>query len=234
MIYARPDTAFEATLTNAAEGLVGVLTVEVYDPTDGSTVTAATAAGITEPRPGTYQYAGVAPTVEDSYLIRWDDQAGNVAEEELVVSGDPPVPVGPPGDSTGLTYATTDDLRGRLELDSAALPDATAKRLLAGAERRLDRLAGAWPIRPNGRKLDPTSLPSLFSIAIREATLDLAAAEQRNPAAFTPPGAKTVFGPDFRLIDAAGLPPDGHVAIRDAVDRLDALNLRALTARPRP
>jgi hypothetical protein len=132
------------------------------------------------------------------------------------------------------TYAVAADLRARLGLDLSALSDATAEALLQAAERRLDRLAGAWPLRATGRKLDPTSLPGLYATAIREATLDLAAAAQRNPAAFTPPAAKRVRGPDFELVDTAGLPPDGQTAIRDAVDRLDALNLRALTARARP
>jgi hypothetical protein len=237
--YSQPGAPRLATWRDAPSGRApGTITLELIDAATGITAIAATAAGIVESPTGagtsTYSLPYTAPKTQGLYLERWRDTVPApdvVVDDELEVTFSIPDPVapGPLG-----VYAVAADLRARLELDAVALPDAAADTLLRAAERRLDRLAGAWPIRPNGRKLDPTSLPNLFATAIREATLDLAAAEQRNPAAFTMPGAKSVIGPDFRLMDVAGLPPDGQAAIRDAVDRLDALNLRALTARARP
>jgi hypothetical protein len=215
-----------AELTGADPGLLGTLTVEVRQAADDVIVTPATTDGVEDLGGGTYRYT--AELAAGDYIVHWDVGAPGTAEDGSAVEDAQATP------PAGLAYAAPVDLRARLELTDAELTDAAATRLLERAERRLDRLAGAWPIRPNGRKFDPAGLPSLYSTTIREATLDLAEAEQRNPDAYTPPAAGTISGPDFTLTNVSALPSDGKLAIRDAVDRLDVLNLRALTARARP
>lgn len=136
-------------------------------------------------------------------------------------------------------YATPDDLRARLGVDANTLPDARAESLITSAEERVDRIAGAWPIRPdNGRKFNPAGLTTLYADAVRDATTILAAAVYANPNAFTlnAVDGKTgmVRGPDFELRSPTPLPPEGRAAFRDAAARLDNMGLRELTARMRP
>lgn len=86
MIAAIVGVAFEAVCVGAPTGLVGTITVEIYDPTDGSQIIAPHTAGITEPKPGTYRTAMTAVTV-GSYMIRWQlPSGGAAAEEELLVT----------------------------------------------------------------------------------------------------------------------------------------------------
>jgi hypothetical protein len=82
---------FEAVALNAAPGLAGQLTVEVYDPTDGASIIAPTTVGITEPRPGSYRALLTVP-VAGTYSIRWHTPDGASAEELLEVTAGPVVP----------------------------------------------------------------------------------------------------------------------------------------------
>lgn len=91
MISAVAAQSFEAVVTGADPGLVGTITVEVYDPTNGATLVAPTLVGITEPRPGTYRVVLTAPA-SGTYMVRWSYGA-NVAEEELVVTAAYAAPV---------------------------------------------------------------------------------------------------------------------------------------------
>lgn len=90
MITAVTGTQFEATSTGATPGLVGTITFEVYDPTDGTGIVAPRTSGITEPRPGTYRTADIVATA-GSYMVRWTTPDG-VAEEELIVGAAPTIP----------------------------------------------------------------------------------------------------------------------------------------------
>lgn len=133
------------------------------------------------------------------------------------------------------TYATVDELREELGLaagDEAGLPTVEAERLLVDAERRVDRLAGPAPRRADtGRKFDPVEAGDPYAGALREAAVILAAAKRRNPAAFDPPAAKTVAGPDFTLTDVAGVAPAGATALREAAAALRDAGLILTTAR---
>ena len=86
MIQATAGSAFEALLVGAPEGIAAALTVEVYDPSDGDTILAASGAGITEPRDGSYR---AVRTVEEpgTLMVRWarTDTPEVLADEELVV-----------------------------------------------------------------------------------------------------------------------------------------------------
>lgn len=151
MIYAHPGATFEAVLSATTPGLAGILTAEIYDPTDGSSAYGPSAAGITEPRPGTYVVQLTAPATSDSYLIRWDDQAGKGAEEELVVSVAPP-PGTPPPPST---LATVAQLRRYLH---------TSGTVVAGAqvdETLLEDLLGAASSRIIEQLPERTLIPDL-------------------------------------------------------------------------
>lgn len=86
-MIAQVATPFEALAEGAPTGLVGTITVEIYDPTDAATIVAATTAGITEPRPGTYQAMLTAP-VAGTFAIRWTTPSGS-AEEALTVTVSP-------------------------------------------------------------------------------------------------------------------------------------------------
>lgn len=93
MINAVAGVPFEALALGGTPGLVGTITVEVYDPSTGAGVVPATTVGITEPRPGTYR---ALLTVVDvgTFVVRWDDGT-RAAEDELVVAAAADVPVEP-------------------------------------------------------------------------------------------------------------------------------------------
>jgi hypothetical protein len=90
MIRAQHPDPYEAVVTGAPPGLVGQITVEVYDPTDGGTLIAPTTAGITEPRPGTYRVLLTGSTI-GTFSVRWVTPDGKVAEEDLIISADAPI-----------------------------------------------------------------------------------------------------------------------------------------------
>lgn len=97
MIQAVANQPFEAVLGGQPSGISAVLSVEVYDPTTGSTVIAPSGAGIIEPRPGTYRVSKTILTPGD-YRIRWErtDTSAVLSEEEIFVSaGHPATPAGP-------------------------------------------------------------------------------------------------------------------------------------------
>lgn len=100
MIETRVNTPFEVLARYAPTGLVGTISVEVYDASDGSAVVPAGTAGVTEPRPHTYR---AVLTVMDvgTFQVRWtyiDPATANevVQEEEVRVTslGAVTVPVG--------------------------------------------------------------------------------------------------------------------------------------------
>ena len=80
---------FEAIAQNALPGLVGTISVQVYDPSDAAVILPATSEGITEPAPGTYR-AELVVTQTGSFRIRWDTEASS-AEEDLTVQDQPPI-----------------------------------------------------------------------------------------------------------------------------------------------
>lgn len=84
MIDAVAGVPFEALALGAPAGLVGTITVEVYDPSDGATIVGPTTAGITEPRAGTYRTVLTVATA-GSYAVRWTTPSGP-ADEELLVA----------------------------------------------------------------------------------------------------------------------------------------------------
>lgn len=229
MLYAQPRQRITAVLTGAPTGIAADLRVRIVDPPD--VVAVAEVAGVAEGPTGVYTLELDAPATGGSYLVAWRNVATGVETvEELEVAWQTPAALAAPA---GPSYTTPDALRAELELDAAALTDATADRLIRDAERRIDRIAGAWAIRLDGRKFAPAELGPTIGARLQDATLILAAAAQRNPGAFTPPAGKSVIGPDFRVMDIAGLPPAGQVALRDAAAILDVANLRTLTARAR-
>lgn len=139
MIYVQPGATFEALLTGSTPGLLGVLTVELYDPTDGTSIIAPDTVGITEPRPGTYRVALEAPAIAGSYLIRWDAGA-DVAEEEVEVTTAPPPDA--PDPIVGPLLATVDQLKAYLRAEGTAgsgagIPDGRLESMLAGASSRM-------------------------------------------------------------------------------------------------
>lgn len=83
MISAQVGEPFSATASGAATGLLGTITVEVYDPSDGSSVVAPTTSGIAEPRPGTYR-ASLTVSRVGKFLVRWATPT-SAAEEEVDV-----------------------------------------------------------------------------------------------------------------------------------------------------
>lgn len=95
MINAVVNTPFEAVTGGHPSGLT--LTLEVYDPTTAATILAASGAGITEPRPGTYR-ASRTVTTAGTYMVRWvrTDTSAVIFEETLdVLAGFPAAPPGP-------------------------------------------------------------------------------------------------------------------------------------------
>lgn len=94
MIEAQTNIPFEAlTEPGFPTGLVGTITVQVYDPsTDpATTILAPTTAGITEPAPETYRVL-LTVTAPGTFRVRWEG-GDLVAEEDLVVTDGPPMTV---------------------------------------------------------------------------------------------------------------------------------------------
>lgn len=95
MIEAIATREFEATASGAPAGLVGAITFQVYDPSDGTVIVAARTTGITEPMPGTYRTTAtvLSPGI---YLARWAAPDLDPAEEEVRVAAvsTAPLPAG--------------------------------------------------------------------------------------------------------------------------------------------
>lgn len=114
MIAAQVNVPFEAIATGASPGLAGVITVEIYDPSDGTSVLSPTTDGISEPRPGTYRVELTVATA-GTFSVRWATDDG-VAEEPVSVTEGALPPVGevvPTSDDVAaLLRARTKDLDG--------------------------------------------------------------------------------------------------------------------------
>ena len=122
-------------------------------------------------------------------------------------------------------YATAAGLRDELTLDSAALPDDAASRLIRKAEGEVDRLIGVRPINDTtGRKVLVTDVYAWQFAKLTRATLVLAADLYNNPDAFEPSKWSRVEGPDFRFIGAT------FVINREAINEIDQSGLRRLSA----
>jgi hypothetical protein len=108
MIRVAPSASFYAYTSPTASGLVGDISVQILDGT--SVEVAETTSGITETPAGSGIYAAhlTAPAEPGRYLIVWDDGAGTLADEDLLVTGEdpddqpitvqaqgPPLPAGP-------------------------------------------------------------------------------------------------------------------------------------------
>lgn len=108
----RPGASFDAFADYFDPGLVGQISVSIYDQ-DNNLLFGPSTAGITEIAPigdlARYGVTLIAPSTEDTYLVVWDDNAvdPNSASEELIVSSSPaPTPTVPSG------WITADDLIG--------------------------------------------------------------------------------------------------------------------------
>lgn len=103
-----PGGSFDAYAEGFNTGLVGQISVAIYDQ-NNTVITAPTTAGIVEVAPiGTlarYYWNGTAPAVSDTYLIVWDDNAAdpNSASEELLVSNEAAI-------AGGANWITGDDV----------------------------------------------------------------------------------------------------------------------------
>jgi hypothetical protein len=207
MIYALPGDTYTAALGDAATGLAGTVGVQVRDG-DGVVVTARTTAGIVEVVPGSGIYSKndlVAPEIEGTYLVVWDDGAGNFSEpEDLEVTSSLPIPGGAPAASE--VYATSDDVAaynaeqgGPYTLPAGA--DLTA--LIGAAQEDLDVVLGDYDRYTSGdaigRKLDP-SLDLIYPEA--RALMRATAAQclyriEMGPEFFSRPKFDSTSGPEF-------------------------------------
>jgi hypothetical protein len=88
MIYAAPDTTTNSFLDGAPTGLVGTLTWKLLNA-DGTVVTAATTAGITEIEPSVYRHSFTSPSTEGDYLIIWTNGSTRIPEELTVTWSTP-------------------------------------------------------------------------------------------------------------------------------------------------
>ena len=84
MVTAVAGTSFVAAIHDANPGRVGSVTLEVYDPEAGTVAHAASASGITEPRPGTYAATLSIPN-PGTWVLHWMDTGDILAEEDLLV-----------------------------------------------------------------------------------------------------------------------------------------------------
>jgi hypothetical protein len=136
-ITAAAGQSFEATLTGAPTGLVGVLGVQVVDGVGGVTI-ARTTAGIVESPAGSGVYTATitAPAVVGQYLVTWDDGAGvpTFATEELTVT------TAVPG-AWASSYATLAELKGSIGVTDVD-DDTELTYALSAASRLIDDYTG--------------------------------------------------------------------------------------------
>lgn len=124
-IFVTSGAAFNAVLTGAPTGLVGVLGLTIIE-IDGDVAIARSTANITELGGGAYRVAvPAAPTTLGPYLLKWDTGGGTpqYAYEELTVNstGEPP---DPPASTDNDAIATIGELRDFEPLDDdARYPD---------------------------------------------------------------------------------------------------------------
>lgn len=100
MLYSKPNTTFEASLTGAPSGLVGTLGVQLLDTPAGTVMVARTTAGITEIPAGSglYHVTLTAPATAGTYSVVWDTGGATpiYTSEELVVTHNLPTPLTTP------------------------------------------------------------------------------------------------------------------------------------------
>ncbi len=137
-ITAAQGQSFEATLTGAPTGLVGVLGVQVVDGVGGVTVPRTTAGIVESPAgSGVYTATITAPAVVGSYLITWDSgvvSPSTTATEALTVT------TAVPG-AWASNYATLAELKasvGILDTDD----DTELGYALGAASRLIDDYTG--------------------------------------------------------------------------------------------
>jgi len=102
MIYAQPGASFEANAEWGLSGLVGQITVAVYDGI-GNTSIAPHTTGIIQTAPGIYTATMTAPTAVGQYTIVWA-YGGDTASDEVTVTTSVSVPIVPvpgPGMTVG-------------------------------------------------------------------------------------------------------------------------------------
>jgi hypothetical protein len=198
-IEAVAGVAFETVLSPYITGRAATLTIEVFDPSDGAVLNAASGVGIVETATETYRAERAVVTAGDGRIVRWRDTTdgapGEIVGEDIVdVAAAPLVPgLGEP------TYATAEDFEayvpGWVTDNEAAL-----KAILVRAERDVDLILGLWDLDPvTGLKWTPaTELASYEAAALRDATC--AQAEYRIALGadfFVTPRPRRVSGPDF-------------------------------------
>lgn len=140
----RPGAAFDAFADFFDTGLVGQISVSIYDQ-DDNLVFGPQTTGITEIAPigdlARYGVTLIAPSTEDTYLVVWNDNEAdpNSASEELIVSSTLPTPTTPSG------WITADDLIGCCEgfdgSDSSQADEAVA----AAIDVLITLTAGQFP-----------------------------------------------------------------------------------------
>jgi hypothetical protein len=103
VITTNPNSSFEATASwGSVTGLVGTISVGVYDGVGGTTIAPHTT-GIVEVATGVYTATMIAPSAAGQYTIVWNDGV-QTASDELMVTTSVSVPVTPvpgPGMSVG-------------------------------------------------------------------------------------------------------------------------------------
>jgi hypothetical protein len=157
-----PNQPFDAYSDGFAPGLVGTLTVTIYD-IDGNVVVAETAADITEIAPigetSRYGFQGIAPTPSDesqTFLLVWDDHdpdnPQSTSEEMYVSAGATPPTTGAPcglwilgedvADWMGLDYSS--DTMEKFDAAAAAATEI----LFATSGRQFRGECGPVKVRP--------------------------------------------------------------------------------------
>jgi hypothetical protein len=115
LIYANPSASFEATSSWGVTGLVGTITVAVYDGVGGTTIAPHTT-GIVEVASGAYTATMTAPATAGQYTIVWSDGI-ETASDELTVTTSVSVPVVPvPGPGMTVGDLLDEILLDRFEL----------------------------------------------------------------------------------------------------------------------
>lgn len=132
-ISAIPGSVFVANLESAPTGLVGTLTVAIYDPINVVYPTPAQTSGIAETpaSSGLYYATLTAPTVAGTYSVIWDN-AGTYISEDLVVSYS--------ALTGGSLYLTLPELKSTLTMNGTTFADADLTLAISAASRAVDSI----------------------------------------------------------------------------------------------
>lgn len=199
-IYAASSDAFSFSQDWGDTGLVGTLTVTIYD--GDIVVSAGATSGVNEiASSGSYVISGVAPSDSGTYQVLVGDGLATISEDLIVTASYSPSHLAPLAGH----YTSPSALRTKLGVDISALGDEAASDLIEDAEDIVDGMLGARAVDAvTGRKVVEAQVLTAQFRKITRATLKVAAKLYEDASLGDRVRFRREKGPDFEVEDALG------------------------------